>query len=914
MTDRQLEALEKRLENAESLLKTYKATSALHGMRADGLEWEAGRLRRTLFGLDRGPVVRGLRTAWLLAHGELPSGVPLRLIARRAREIAEQDGIRILWGKVRQRVGGRVAREWEKRRTARSSTLVSPPVEDGEAVYRRSVSSERLRDFTPRVLIVAELSIPQCAKYRVWQRKEELERLGWQVDVMNWHDVQSVLSGLQVCTDVIFYRTPAVPDVRKMIDEARRLGLSPWWEVDDLIFDVELYRQNSNLLSLPPVEQAELLKGAALYRECLELCGRGIASTRVLGEAMSRIGIGEVGVIENALDDQTLAAAETALTGLTQKNQKTTDDIVIVYGSGTRTHDGDFLCCAEGLAAAMEAEPRLRLRIVGELTVPPVLLRFGSRVETLEGRDYPTYMAMLAAADLTVTPLELTIFNDAKSNIKFLEASILRVPSVCSPCDAFRGVIVEGQNGFLAEGTEAWRDAVLALARDPVLRRDVGESARRDVLAHYRPDVIAREQVARYFPLPAPQARQGLRVLSVNVFFEPRSFGGATLVAEEMATRLSAMGCDVGVFTSGPSFPERAGAPIRHEIRGMPVMAFPLPLDVDPVGALDNPRCSTQFAAWLDAFRPDVVHFHSVQGLGVGILQVCAERGIPHVITLHDAWWLCERQFMVKADGRYCFQRHIDLTACQRCVPGAHHLQLRQDMMQGALYRAQLLLSPSASHRALYLENGIEPERIQVNRNGFSWPVKARTPRKAGKPLRFGFVSGTAEVKGFSLIRKAFEALERNDWELVLIDNTLNLGFSSVNVSGWRVKGEVVIRPAYTDETRDDFFNAIDVLLFPSQWMESYGLTVREALSRNVWVIATAPGGQAEDIEDGVNGTLIPLDGRFESLQTAIEGVLTNKERFSSYVNPHREELPTFESQAAELKAYLESVIRKQEA
>ena len=40
----------------------------------------------------------------------------------------------------------------------------------------------------------------------------------------------------------------------------------------------------------------------------------------------------------------------------------------------------------------------------------------------------------------------------------------------------------------------------------------------------------------------------------------------------------------------------------------------------------------------------------------------------------------------------------------------------------------------------------------------------------------------------------------------------------------------------------DEFFSSIDVLLFPSLWKESFGSTVREALVRDVWVIASDAG------------------------------------------------------------------------
>lgn len=67
------------------------------------------------------------------------------------------------------------------------------------------------------------------------------------------------------------------------------------------------------------------------------------------------------------------------------------------------------------------------------------------------------------------------------------------------------------------------------------------------------------------------------------------------------------------------------------------------------------------------------------------------------------------------------------------------------------------------------------------------------------------------------------------------------------------------------------FFDDIDVLLFPSQWKESFGLTVREALAWNVWVIATDAGGVVEDLVNGENASIIPLDGDHVPLQHATE-------------------------------------------
>ena len=337
----------------------------------------------------------------------------------------------------------------------------------------------------------------------------------------------------------------------------------------------------------------------------------------------------------------------------------------------------------------------------------------------------------------------------------------------------------------------------------------------------------------------------------------------------------------------------------------MTVFAAPLPPAGDHVAGFDNPASVRHFASVLDAVRPDVVHAHSIQGFGAGILRLCQERAIPYVITLHDAWWLCDRQFMVRGDGRYCFQTRIDQRVCQACVPHARHLGARAAILRQVLHGAAHLLSPSDTHRGLYLANGVASASLSVSRNGIAAPARPHALRRPGAPPRFGFVGGNEPIKGFHLLRAAFESLSSGEWELVLVDNTLNLGFSSIDVSDWRVCGRIEVVPAYGQDGLDEFFDRIDVLLFPSQWKESYGLTVREALARDVWVVATAPGGQADDIVDGVNGRLIPLDGRSDGLIAAIGEILLAPAMLDGYANPRRLALADYETQTEGLHAVL---------
>jgi glycosyltransferase involved in cell wall biosynthesis len=262
---------------------------------------------------------------------------------------------------------------------------------------------------------------------------------------------------------------------------------------------------------------------------------------------------------------------------------------------------------------------------------------------------------------------------------------------------------------------------------------------------------------------------------------------------------------------------------------------------------------------------------------------------------------------MVRADGTYCFQTRIDRHVCEACNPGAKHLKYRQRLLRGALDGAALLLSPSEAHRGLYLAQGIAPEHIEVAPNGVRLPGRAAARPAKGK-LRFGYVGGFEPVKGYNVLKAAMEGLERADWELVLVDNTMNLGFSSVDVGQWQVRGSLRVVPAYTQDGLDDFFAGIDVLLFPSQWKESFGLSVREALARDVWVVTTQGGGAAEAVEHGVNGTIIPLTSNAAPLRAAIEWLLDNPSRVRGFRNPHKNAIIDYRQQADWLRSRLARV------
>ena len=772
-----------------------------------------------------------------------------------------------------------------------------------DAAYERSIATPAAVLLAHRVLMVAETTLPQCAKYRVWQKKAHFDRIGIQSSVVDWRHWIEAVSRLQTHTLLVLYRVPLFPDMKTLISEARRLKVTVVWEVDDLIFDIELYKRNANLASVSKSERATLLHGVELYREAMMASDRTIASTATLARLMEEATGRPSHVVENALDRETLDFAESAM-HTSRESRQDGDRIVVFYGSGTTTHDADVAVAADAIARAMRDEPRLVFRVVGPLNLPPALRMFGDRIERRPLTDYKNYLAELARADISIAPLEPTIFNDAKSNIKLIEASIVGVPSVCSPAVEFRKVVTHGVDAYLAGTQDEWAASLLALARDADLRRSIGAAARDAILVRYDTDAIALGSVAPIAALMPAARRAPLRVLVVNIYYAPRSLGGATIVAEEMVRRLNARDdTEVFVFTTH----ERKGASqyslSRYVDDGVTVIGIAVPLGHDSILSFDDPEMGRTFDDTLEAVRPDIVHFHSIQELGAGLPRACQSAGIPYVVTLHDAWWLCPRQFMVRGDNTYCNQTTIDLKVCQPCVPEIGHLQSRMHILMQCLDEAAMLLSPSASHAALYRANGIPTARIRVNRNGLRRPACPRRDRTG--PLCFAFVGGNNEIKGVKLIRRAFGALRRSDWVLRIVDASRAVGFSSFKAADWRLQGTVEIVPPYTQSELDAFYADVDVLLFPSQWKESFGLTVREALLRDVWVVVTESGAASEEVVDGVNGTVIPMRNDPRPLANAIDGLLAHSEDVRAARNPYAARIATLDEQADELHGFL---------
>ena len=369
-----------------------------------------------------------------------------------------------------------------------------------------------------------------------------------------------------------------------------------------------------------------------------------------------------------------------------------------------------------------------------------------------------------------------------------------------------------------------------------------------------------------------------MHILVINVFFAPHSYGGATIVAEEVSRALAARD---GVKVSAISAMSRPDLPpyavVRCEVAGIVNHMINLPAGRSVVQHYANPEVAAKVAGIARDIGPDIAHVHCVQEIGADCIVALKALGLPVILSTHDFWWLCERQFMIRPDGHYCGQDPIRLTNCRGCVDDFAAAETRAAYLAQASAWADIVTCPSAFAHGLHARSGLAPGRLRVWENGVRLPAPGfdgmRAARRAADPrLVFGFVGGPSQIKGWPLLEAAFRGLGREDFRGLLVEGSLD-------GSWWRgrdlggLSGDWEVVPRYDQAGIDATFARIDVLLFLSQWKETFGLTVREALARGVRVIQTDAGGAADHGADS-HVRMIPIGSDAETLRGAIRAEL----------------------------------------
>lgn len=726
-----------------------------------------------------------------------------------------------------------------------------------------------------RVVVLANQDLPQCTFYRVSQKAEQLVGQSVLLTILDQTQVAEFRDAIATADLAIFYRTVASAPIVACIVACCAAGVPTAYEIDDLVFDPLHYPEPIESFGglVDATEHLWLRYGVPMFCHALALCDYAIASTDHLADMMGHaIDRSRVIVHRNGLSRQLEILAQHA-----GPERPASDRVNVFYGSGTKAHTADFIELVEpALIAVMNGNPAVHVILCGHVKATSLKAYFPLRVEHVDFiPDRDAYLALLRRAHVNLAVLSEGAFNDCKSEIKWLEAAALGIPTLASRVGGLTETTAAGVDILLARTPEDWGREIHRLCNDAALRNSIATAARRKALDLYRPADLGRRlsSALRQMHGDASGARQPgrrPRILVVNVFFPPQTIGGATrVVRDQVDGLLDRHGQDFEIAVAcGNADPGAEYALSRYFYRSCPVFQIDTPLREFMDWRFDDDRVAAPFARILDHFRPELVHFHCIQRLGVGIVDLTIARKIPFVVTVHDAWWVSDHQFLHDGLHRLRFPWDAEEFDCDANPHSRSESGRRKMGLFTALSQADRVLGVSRYFTDLYRQCGIT-NAVPVP-NGVSLLPVAEKRAAHESRIRLGHVGGASAHKGYDLLRSTITAGGYRNFEVLAIDHEMSKGQERTETWGTT---PVTMSGPVPQEQVASLYARMDVLVAPSLWPESFGLVTREALACGVWVVASSLGAIGEDVEEGANGFLVDVQkpGALAAILDAIE-------------------------------------------
>lgn len=206
-----------------------------------------------------------------------------------------------------------------------------------------------------------------------------------------------------------------------------------------------------------------------------------VCSTEYL-RGMLRVHNKDVNVIPNALNP-----ARWDFAPLPKEDGK-----IILGWAGASAHEKDLGLVRRAFINLLDRYSNLHIRCLHgavDLLDHP---RFENVEDWVNILDYPEKLHSMNF-DIAVAPLWDSEFNRAKSNLRYLEYSMLGIPTVASPVYPYKNTIEEGTDGYFASTTGEWVDKISKLCDNTELRTNIGQNAKQKVIKEYNSELVAQK-------------------------------------------------------------------------------------------------------------------------------------------------------------------------------------------------------------------------------------------------------------------------------------------------------------------------------------------------------------------------------------------------------------------------------------
>jgi len=445
-----------------------------------------------------------------------------------------------------------------------------------------------------------------------------------------------------------------------------------------------------------------------------------------------------------------------------------------------------------------------------------------------------------------------------------------------------------------------------------------------------------------------------MKILHYSLGFPPFRTGGLTKYCMDLMSEQVSQGHDVALLWPGAFKKVNSSISVKmrgvHELtQGRFIKSFelynslPVPLldGIRDIDAYTHPKNINPLRCFLTENEVQVFHVHTLMGLPKELLEACRLEGIRTVFTSHDYFGICPK-WGLERNGKPCVNDHncFDCVMCNQRALSLNKVRILQSNVYRMMKNTAFVKTLRRKHNASMNEVGamvpchVSEEAVNGYRHLRQYYVKMlesfdvlhfnsestrrvysrycnvshgrvititnasiadyKQIRQVHKPVRFGYLGPATRAKGF------FDLIEACD---ILWDE--NPGSFELHIYTNVICNKPYLQrhDAYQSGDLPDVMSAVDMVIVPSQWYETFGFTALEAMSFGIPVLLTENVGAKDLIENQVTGLLCRPSAQhiMQSMLEIIENPKKVKDMSESIFSTF--EAKTMQSHAKEIVA-----------
>ncbi len=371
------------------------------------------------------------------------------------------------------------------------------------------------------------------------------------------------------------------------------------------------------------------------------------------------------------------------------------------------------------------------------------------------------------------------------------------------------------------------------------------------------------------------------RILTITSWYPPHHFGGYELSCFDVMKRLIARGHDVRILCGDESLPGAAPADATHEqrvyreLRPHLYEASRARPSVRERVAIERHNRRT-LAQHLAEHRPDVVSIWHMVAISASIVRQLERTNIPVVYVVCDEW----PGYAERVDAwTSMFSGGAVRSLAGRVVEKVTGLSTTVGNIGDSGDSSAFCFVSDFTRRRVMAQNPGEYACSTVVYSGIerdAFPF-VQTPRDRDSGPRLLYVGRLDPTKGVDTLLRALPHLPP---EATLACYGRGAAKERARYSQLVHELGVADRVTFGSLERHELaarYAAVDVLVFPTEWEEPFGLVPIEAMACGTPVVASGAGGSAEFLRDGYNCVLFPA-GDSPALAAAVSLVHADTE------------------------------------